>query len=97
MRKIMTVQNQIEKEKAGNQIKAHINLVAVYVISGMYKEAIEVCKQAVGINPDFVTAHCWLGFIYVSLNDKGSALEQYNILKRLDHERANELYTVIHK
>ena len=76
--------------------EVHIKLGVVYVISDMYEEAIEAHKQVVRIKPDSVAAHCWLGLIYVSLNDKGSALEQYKILKRLDHERANELYSMIH-
>ncbi len=77
--------------------EAYNNLGIAYGKSGMHKEAIEVCKQAVWINPDFAKAHYCLGIIYVSLNDKGSALEQYEILKSLDSELANKLFKLINK
>jgi tetratricopeptide (TPR) repeat protein len=60
-----------------------------------WEESIESYKQATRINPDYADAHCCLGLIYVSLNDKDSALEQYKILKRLDSERANQLFNMI--
>jgi hypothetical protein len=36
-----------------------------------------------------------LGAAYVFLNDSGSALEQYKILKSLDTELANELFNIM--
>jgi tetratricopeptide (TPR) repeat protein len=76
---------------------AHFNLGNTYSESGMYKEAIESCKQAIRINPDYATAHVNLGVAYVYLNDRGSALEQYKILKSLDSELANQLFNLIYK
>ena len=54
-------------------------------------------KQAIKINPDFADAHYNLGLAYLLLNDRGSALEQYKILKSLDSELANELFNLIYK
>jgi hypothetical protein len=34
---------------------------------------------------------------YVFLNDRGSAFEQYKILKNLDSELANKLYNIINE
>ncbi len=64
---------------------------------GKYKEAIEEFKQAIKIDPNLAKAHYCLGLAYLSLNDKGSALEQYKILKRLDSGLAKELFNDIHK
>jgi tetratricopeptide (TPR) repeat protein len=61
----------------------------------MYKEAIEAYGQAVRIGPNIALAHFGLGLAYVSLNNRGSALEQYEILKSLDSELANKLYSRI--
>ncbi len=63
----------------------------------MYKEAIDSCIQAIRIDTDFAEAHCYLGFAYVFSNDRGSALEQYKILKSLDPELANTLFTLIYE
>jgi tetratricopeptide (TPR) repeat protein len=61
------------------------------------KKAIESCKQAIRIDPDYVYAHFNLGLAYHYSNDRNSALEQYEILKSLDTEMANELLKVINE
>ena len=61
----------------------------------MYKEARDSYKQAIRIKPDNAKAHYNLGYTYVLLNDKASALEQYKILKNLDSELANKLFNMI--
>ena len=63
----------------------------------MYKEAIESFKQAIKINPDDAKVHISLGLAYLGLNDRGSAVEQYKILKKLDTELANKLFNEIYK
>jgi len=75
---------------------AHNNLGAAYGASGMYGEAIAAFKQAIRIKPDY-DAHLGLGFACLKLNDRGSALEQYKILKDLDAEAANKLFDLIYK
>jgi tetratricopeptide (TPR) repeat protein len=76
---------------------AHLNLSVTYGKLGMYKEAIEACKQAIRIKPDCAEAHLNLGVIYLILNDRGSALDEYKILKDLDLQLANELFNRIYK
>ena len=63
----------------------------------MYREAMEAYKQVIRIEPDDANAHGGLGAIYVILNDIGSALVQYNILKDLDPEMAKDLFSIIHE
>ena len=76
---------------------AHCNLGIAYSYSGMYKEGIDALKQATRIKPDYARAHYCLGLFYFSLNDRGSALEQYKILKNLDSELANKLFNSIYE
>ncbi len=61
------------------------------------KEAIEVYKQAIKINPEDAKAHFGLGVAYHVLNDRDSALKEYKILKTLDLEKADELLNYISK
>ena len=63
----------------------------------MNKEAIESYKQAIRIDPDDAGAHNNLGLAYCGSEDRGSALEQYKILKELDTEKANQLFNHIYK
>ena len=77
--------------------KAHKNLGGAYGYSGKYKEAIESFKQAIRIDHDYAGARFSLGFTYVNINDRDSALEQYEILKSLDTERAKELFDYIYE
>ncbi len=82
-----------------DEAKVHYNLGVVYGKDlGMNREAIEAYKQAIRIKPDFAEVHYNLGLAYLILsNDRGSALEQYKILKDLDTELANKLFNSIYE
>ncbi len=80
-----------------NDAEAHISLGLAYLKSGMNKEAIDACIQAIRINPDSADAHYNLGLTYAFLNERGSALEQYKILKSLNTDLANKLFNFIYK
>ena len=75
--------------------KAHYNLGLAYKKSGMNKKAIESYKQAVRIDPDYRDAHYNLGVAYISLSDRGSAMGQMMILRRLDYVLSYELYNLV--
>jgi len=77
--------------------RAHVSLGAAYIGLGKYQEAVESLKQAIRIDPDHVKAHYNLGLAYIILIDRGSALEQYTILKTLDTELANKLFNAIYE
>ncbi len=71
--------------------EAHYNLGNAYSDLSRYAEAIDVYKQAVKIKPDYAAAHANLGVAYLAIGDKNSALAEYNILKSLNSEFANNL------
>ena len=66
-------------------------------LEGEDSDKIDSYKQAIRIDPDDADAHNNLGLAYLQINDRGSALEQYKILKTLDTERANKLFNEIYK
>jgi S1-C subfamily serine protease len=72
-------------------------LALAYDKLGMHREATDAYKQAIRIKPDFVETHYNLGISYLILNDRGSAVDEYKILKTLDSERANKLFNLIYK
>jgi tetratricopeptide (TPR) repeat protein len=80
-----------------NYAEAHYNLSVAYDSLGRYQDMAEACKQAIRIKPDYAKAHYNLGVAYVMTGDKGSALEEYKILKTLDAELANKLFNLIHE
>jgi tetratricopeptide (TPR) repeat protein len=80
-----------------DDVNAHFSLGVAYGELGRYQEEIESCKQAIRIKPDYAVAHYLLGWAYLRTGAKGSALEEYKILKTLDAELANELFSLIYK
>ena len=80
-----------------NDAEAHYNLGIAYGKLGRYTEAISAFKQAIRIQPDYAKAHYGLGIIYLILEDRGSALDQYKILKDLNKDLANQLFNLIYK
>lgn len=64
---------------------------------GRWQESIKAFKQAIILKPDLAAAHYGLGVVYLAIGDKGSALDEYKILKTSDAERANKLFNLIYK
>jgi Flp pilus assembly protein TadD/4-amino-4-deoxy-L-arabinose transferase-like glycosyltransferase len=77
--------------------EAYNNLGIAYSNLGRYEEAINALKRAIKIKPDYANAHFALGFTYLSSGDKHSAMEEYEILKTLDAQMANNLLNQINK
>ena len=76
---------------------AHIGLGVNYGKLGNYTKAIESFKQAIRIEPDNAKAHSGLGGVYHLIGDRKSALNEYEILKELDINSANELFDLIYE
>jgi tetratricopeptide (TPR) repeat protein len=76
---------------------AHNNLGIAYTRLGRYQDALEAHKQAIKIKPDYAEAHYNLGNAYLAIGDKNSALAEYNILKSLNLQFADNLFNQINK
>jgi len=87
----------VDTEEEKSNAEAYFGLGVVYSDLGRYTEAIEVYKQAIRINPDYADAHCNLGVVFFIIGKKNAALGEYNILKELDKDMANELFNYIYK
>jgi tetratricopeptide (TPR) repeat protein len=58
---------------------------------------IESLKQAINYDPNLVEAHHYLGRMFVFIKDNKSAEQQYNILRKLDRKKAEELLLEINE
>lgn len=76
--------------------EGHMNLGAAFNQRGRYEEAIESYRQAVQIKPDLAEAHLNLGMTYLRVGNRGAALEEYKILRNLDKDSANRLFSLIY-
>ena len=74
---------------------AHSNIGLSYYESGKHAEAIEPLKQAISLKPDYINAHYILGAAYHRVGEKDAALEQHEILRRLDPKRAQQFHKFI--
>jgi len=72
-----------------------LGLGVAYVILGRSNEAVEACKKAIRIRPGYAKAHFALALNYLMLGDSESALREYETLKTLDKDLANQLIHLI--
>lgn len=75
--------------------EAQYRLGVSYAKLRLNRLAIRELGEAIRIKPDFAEAYLILGLVYLSAGDKDTALEQYQILKNLDKDLAEELLAYI--
>jgi len=75
----------------------HCRLGDGYYRMRRYAEAKHSLQQAIRLKPGFADAHYGLGMAYLKLGDRGSALQEYNILRNLDKEKADKLFSLIYE
>ena len=86
--------NQLRMLKPG-EAKASNYLGETYLKLNRVEEGIEAFKQATRLKPDFGTAYYNLALGYLALGDREAALVQYNILKAIDADLAEKLFSLI--
>jgi tetratricopeptide (TPR) repeat protein len=76
---------------------AQFNLGLALYNGKRYSEAIEAYKAVVKLRPQLAAAHYNLGLTFVAINDQASARQEYEILKTLSADMANQLSGVIRR
>lgn len=64
-----------------------------YCVLGRYQDAVNVLKEVVKRKQGFADAHFFLGVAYHELAEKSLAMNEWQVLKELNQEMANELYS----
>jgi TonB family protein len=77
--------------------EAHQNLAIFHLYQSQYAEGIENLRAAIRIKPDLALAHKLLGLAYLAVDSRDKALEEYSLLKSLDLEMSNFLYSAIQR
>jgi tetratricopeptide (TPR) repeat protein len=80
-----------------NSADAYNGLGYSYYAAGKPGSAVEAFLMAIKLNPDHDDAHAGLGYTYLTTGDISSAMEQYRILKALESDKADELFSLIFK
>lgn len=82
-------------EISPNYAEGYLGLGVAYVILGRNSKAMEACLKAIQLRPGYAKAHYALALSYLMLGDSQSALKEYEILKTLDPDLANQLIDLI--
>jgi tetratricopeptide (TPR) repeat protein len=86
--------DQLRMLKPG-EAKASNYLGETYLKLNRVEEGIEAFKQATRLKPDFGDAYYNLAVGYLALGDREAAMIQYNILKAIDADLAEKLFSLI--
>ena len=78
-----------------NDTYAHSMLGEAYWNCSRHEEAMAAYKQAIKLQVNNPHVHYQIAQAYLKMGDKDSVLEEYEILKSLDEELANELLGLI--
>jgi tetratricopeptide (TPR) repeat protein len=76
---------------------AYYTLGYVYYQKKKYKKAVNAYEQAARLKPDNPFTYSKLGYAYLARGNVERAREQYQMLKTLNSELADELYDAINK
>jgi tetratricopeptide (TPR) repeat protein len=75
---------------------AHFAIGVAFAKLGRSRDEIGAYTAAIRVDPDFAPAHHAMGQAFLQRGDKAGALEEYKILKRLDDNLADNLFTRIY-
>lgn len=71
------------------------NLGHSYRKAQQYGMALDAYKQAIGLAPDNPNPHEYMSRTYLAMGNKGGAMHEYEIVRRLDAKMADELLKAI--
>lgn len=74
-----------------DSMKAYYNLGLAQANLGRYREAIESLSETARLAPKEAEVRLNLGFLYLEEGDRTSAIKQYELLKKIDAQKANQL------
>jgi tetratricopeptide (TPR) repeat protein len=74
---------------------AWTNLGHSYRKTQQYGMALDAYKQAIGLAPDDPNPHGYLALTYLAMGNKDAAMREYEIVRRLDANMAEELLKAI--
>ena len=99
---LKSYERAIESYKQAIRIKfdyaeVHLNMGAAYHQMDRFEEAMASYREAIKMKPNLAEAHLNLGMTHLKLGDRGSALEEYKVLKDLNKEQANQLFNLIYE
>lgn len=77
--------------------EAHFGIGYAYLSLENYSKAIPFLRTAIKLDPENPEPYYCLGKAYLGLGDKKDALKEYQILKSLDTEMAEDLFNEINK
>jgi tetratricopeptide (TPR) repeat protein len=78
-----------------NNEQLHFRMGRTYYKDGQYTDAKSYLNRAIGTDETYADAYYFLGLTYIALEDKDSALKQYEILKKLDASLAEKLKELV--
>ena len=73
-------------------VEAHTELGFSYYKLHRLPAAVEQLRTAIRLKNDHAAAHLYLGYVYIEQKNKAGAQSEYAVLKRLDPEKAQQLY-----
>jgi tetratricopeptide (TPR) repeat protein len=74
-----------------NVSSTYFNLGTVYNGIGQKQKAIAAFKDAIRLNPNYIKARYAICKIYIEMGDRGNALNELEILKKMDYGLSEEL------
>lgn len=80
-----------------NNAAAHFNLGLTLYTGGRYSEAITAYREVIRLRPTLAPGHFNLALAYLAVNDRTSALAQFETLKTLDAKLASQLDGLLKK
>jgi tetratricopeptide (TPR) repeat protein len=78
-----------------NRPELHLNLGSAHNDIGNKQKAIDVLKEAIRLKPEYIKAHYIICKIYTEIADRENAIKEYEILKNMDSNVAEEFAPII--